>query len=350
MICDLPYHRLLILTEGHLGIFSSKTGTCILRYRPNDVVGVLDSQCAGEPIESHLEGISDVPIFASVNDALPVKPDALLIGIAPVGGALPQRMRQHIIDALNQGMAIISGLHTLLGEDPELAELAERNNTRIHDVRNPGPIRRIAAGMARKSRIKRVLTVGTDCSVGKMVTALELQRAADRAGFDAAFVATGQTGIMIEGWGIAVDHVLSDFTAGAAEMLVDHVADRQICFIEGQGSIGHPGYSGVTLSLLHGTCPHVMVLCHNPGREVHCGWSDCPLAPLDQQIALYEQVMTPVYPSKVVAVSLNTAGMNLNDALAAIQDVAEKTGLPTTDPIRMGCEGLLASIRQYLNI
>ncbi|UCD30394.1 MAG: DUF1611 domain-containing protein [Planctomycetota bacterium] len=350
MIYDLPYRRLLLLTEGLLGMFSSKTAVCLLRYRRPHVVGILDSQNAGKPIKSLLQDVSDVPIFAGVPDALPHKPDAVLVGIAPVGGALPQPMRQHLIDALSKGLAVISGLHTLLGEDPELAELAERNNTRIHDVRDPGPIHRIAQGLARKTRVKRVLTVGTDCGVGKMVTALELQRAALKLGLDAAFVATGQTGIMIEGWGIAVDHVLSDFTAGAAELLVEHVADRQICFVEGQGSIEHPGYSGVTLSLLHGTCPDAMIMCHRPGRNLHSEWPECPIAPITQQIDIHERIVAPVHPGKVVAVALHTAGMTPDAADRSIKSIADQTNLPTADPIRNGCDSLIEAIRRHLDL
>ena len=350
MIFELPFRRLLILTEGQLGTFTSKTGVSVIRYRGPDVVGVLDSVHAGRPIESMVDGISGVPIFASVEEALPQRPDAVLIGIAPSGGALPEPMRRHLANALKHGLSIISGLHAILARDPELAELAERHHVRIHDVRDPGPIPRIARGLARNTRCRRVLTVGTDCGVGKMVTALELRRVAADAGLDAAFVATGQTGIMIEGWGIAVDHVLSDFAAGAAEMLVEQVADRDICFIEGQGSITHPGYSGVTLSLLHGTCPDAMVMCHRPGLELHSDWPHCPIAPIREQIALNERMLTPLHPGKVVAVAVNTVGMSASEAEASAQAVADETGLPAADPIRAGAGDLLQAIRQHLDI
>jgi len=348
MLYELPYRRLLLLTEGKLGVFSSKTAAAVLRYRPADCVAVLDSTCAGQPLRSFLDGVPDIPIVASVADALPLKPDAVLIGIAPVGGALPDAMRRHLVDALTHGIGIISGLHATLGEDPQLAELAERHEARIHDVRDPGPIQHIARGRARYTRAKRVLTVGTDCAVGKMVAALELCKEAARQGLDAAFVATGQTGIMIEGWGIAVDHVISDFTPGSAELLVQHVADRQVCFIEGQGSIAHPAYSCVTLALLHGTCPDAMVMCHRPGRSLHSEWEDCPIAPIEQQIALYEQMAAPVHPSKVVAVALNTVGMSADEADRAAREIAARTGLPAADPVRHGCRELLAAVRRQI--
>ncbi len=350
MLFELPYRRMLILTEGHLGVFTSKTGNSVLRYRRGDCVGVLDSTRAGEDIGRHLPGISGVPIFASVEDAMSTAPDSILIGIAPSGGALPPAMRAHVVDALQKGMAIISGLHAILREDPELVTIAEQHNARIHDLRDAGPITRIARGRARQTRARRVLTVGTDCNIGKMVTALELRRAAVEAGLDAAFVATGQTGIMIEGWGIAIDHVISDFTAGAAEMLVERVTDRQICFIEGQGSIGHPGYSGVTLSLIHGTCPEVMVINHRPDRILHNGWQDCPVAPIAEQIALYERVASLMHPCRVVAVALNSAGMTDEAASEAVRSIGEATGLAVADPVRHGPVTLLSAVRQHLGI
>jgi uncharacterized NAD-dependent epimerase/dehydratase family protein len=291
-----------------------------------------------------------VPILDSVQAAMSLQPDSLLIGIAPTGGALPAAMRRHVVYALKNGLSIINGLHTLLRDDPELVELAGLHNARIHDVRDPGPIQRVARGLARGLRVKRVLTVGIDCNVGKMVTALELRRAAVEAGLEAAFVATGQTGIMIEGWGIAIDHTISDFTAGAAEMLVEHVAGRQICFIEGQGAIGHPGYSGVTLSLVHGVCPDAMVLVVRPGRRQHNDWPDCPIAPLAVQIAIYEQVLAPLHPGKVVAVAVNTAGMTAEQADSAIRAITSETRLPTADPVRNGCGELLAAVRRQVGI
>jgi len=352
MIFELPYQRMLILTEGKLGVFSSKTGVSVLRYRRGDCVGVLDSAFAGRRIEDCLPGtgITDLPIFASVDEAASLWPDAVLIGIAPTGGALPAVMRRHVADALRHGLSIVSGLHTMLGEDAEFVELAARNNAKLHDLRSIPPIDRVARALARNTRCKRVLTVGTDCNVGKMVTSLELRRAAVEAGLDAAFVATGQTGIMIEGWGLAVDHAIADFTAAAAEMLVQRVADRQICFVEGQGSITNPSYSGVTLSLIHGICPDAMVMVVRPDRLAHNDWPDCPVAPVEVQMALYEQVLAPLHPGKVVAVAVNTHGMGAEDAQSAIRELSARTRLPAADPIRNGCAELLAAVRRHVGL
>lgn len=352
MIHELPYSRMLILTEGHLGVFSSKTGVSVMRYRREHCVGVLDSAFAGRRIEDVLAGtgISGLPILASIAEARAVKPDAILVGIAPTGGALPGVMRRHLAEGLRSGLSIISGLHTMLRDDSELFELAEEHNARIHDVRDPGPITRVAHGLARRSRAKRVLTVGVDCNVGKMVTSLELRKAAQAAGFSTAFAATGQTGIMIEGWGIAIDHTISDFTAGAVEMLVEHVADTDIIFVEGQGSIANPGYSGVTLSLVHGCCPDAMVMVARPDRTNHNDWPNCPVAPLAQQIALYEQVLAPLHPGKVVAVAVNTAGKSAEEAERWVKEVAGETGLPAADPIRHGAGVLFDAVRRHLGL
>ncbi|HOW70566.1 MAG TPA: DUF1611 domain-containing protein [Phycisphaerae bacterium] len=350
MLFEMLYRRLLILTEGSLGIFESKTGSSVMRYRPQDCVAVLDSVNAGKPLGDFIPGLPDLPIVASVADTLPLQPDALLIGIAPTGGGLPDRMRRHLLDALKAGLSIISGLHVMLRDDPELAELAEANNAKLHDVRDAGQIRHIARGRARYTRAKRVLTIGIDCDVGKMVTALELRKEAVRQGLNAAFVATGQTGIMIEGWGIAIDHVISDFTAGATELLVEHVADKDMCFVEGQGSIEHPGYSAVTLGLLHGSCPDAMVIVCRPDRLLHNDWPDCPVAPIRQQIAINEALLAPLHPGKVVAVAVNTARMTAEDAEAAVRKIAGDAGLPAADPVRHGCKDLIAAIRRQVGI
>ncbi len=350
MLHELPYHRMLIMTEGHLGVFSAKTACSVIRYRPADCVGVLDSAAPDKPLSELVAGLSPLPIFRSVAAALATSPDALLVGIAPTGGQLPPVMRAHIADALRAGISIINGLHVMLNDDPELAELAARHGAKLHDVRDATGCTHVARGRARQMPVRRVLTVGTDCNVGKMVTALELRRAARDAGVDAAFVPTGQTGIMIDGWGLAIDHVLSDFTAGAVELMIERVADKPVCFVEGQGSIEHPGYSGVTCSLVHGACPDAMVMCHCPTRTLHNGWADCPIAPLADQIALYERLLAPLHPGKVVAIALNTVEMTPADAETAIRRIQDDTGLPTADPIRTGVGDLWRAIRAALGL
>jgi uncharacterized NAD-dependent epimerase/dehydratase family protein len=329
---------MLLLTEGHLGIFSSKTAASLIRYCPDEVAGVVDShfagRCAGEIL-----GIGDgVPIFANVKDALLARPDTLVIGVAPVGGGLEPAWRAIVLDALRAGLNIVAGLHVALGSDGELAAAAKASGVRIFDVRESPPDIPVATMRATEVRAFRVLTIGTDCNSGKMVAALELTRAAREAGLDARFIATGQTGIMISGKGIAIDHVVSDFTAGAAERIVLDDGDADIVFIEGQGSIVHPGYSGVTLSLMHGSLPHAMVLVHAAGRRVVRKFPrEVKLPTLSEMIESSESLMRPIFPSRVVAVALNTLGLSDEDARRALVDAERETGLPAGDVIRNGC-------------
>lgn len=344
------YNRLVLLTEGSLGVFTSKTAVSIIRYRRDDVIAVLDSAAAGRPIEAILGFGAGIPILASIQETLPLRPDALLIGIAPSGGQLPERMRRHVIDAMNAGLAVVSGLHFRLREDPELVAVAKAKGVRLWDVRDPGITTRLSFGLARKWPVKKVLTVGTDCAIGKMVTCLELRAAAVRAGLDAAFVATGQTGIMIEGWGTSIDAVVADFAGGSTEALIERVANRQICFIEGQGSIEHPAYSAVSLALLHGSCPDAIIMCHRPGRTHHNERPDCPIAPIEEQIRLNESLTAPLQPARVVGIAINTAGMSEEEAVRHRAEIAERTGLPVSDPVRFGVEPLLAAIRSHLGL
>ena len=199
------YRRLLLLTEGQLGVFTSKTAAAVMKYRPGDVVGVLDRAATGRNLAEFIPWAPPVPIIADLARARELRPDALFVGIAPVGGALPPEMRAHVRAALAAGIDVVSGLHNFLADDGELAALAQAGGARIYDLRRPPAERAVASAQALGTRCRRVLTVGTDCNVGKMVTALELTAAARRRGLDARFLATGQTGIMIEGSGICVD-------------------------------------------------------------------------------------------------------------------------------------------------
>lgn len=345
----LAYRRMLVLTDGRLGAFSSKTGSSVIRYRGDHVAAVLDPQAVGKRVEDMLGWGEGIPIVGSLAEGMALKPDSLLIGIAPIGGKLPDAWRAHITEALRQGLAVISGLHMMLRDDPELAALSARHGAPIFDVRDPGGFDHVAEGRAAELPVKRVLTVGSDCDSGKMVTTLELRAAARQAGWDAAFVATGQTGIMIEGWGIAVDRVISDFCAGAAEWLCERVADKQIAFIEGQGSISHPGYSGVSLSLLHGACPDALIMAHQPGRTHHLGVEKAS-ASLNEHIEVCERLANMRHPCKVVGLALHTAHLSEAEARDAVAQAADQTGLPATDVVRFGCEPLLDALRERFQL
>lgn len=338
------YHRILLLTEGQLGVFSSKTAASLLRYRGNDVVGVVDSAAAGRNIADFIPWAPPVPIVPDIAATAPLQPDALFVGVAPVGGALPDDMRAPVVAALNAGIDVVSGMHGFLSDDPELVSLAARRGARLLDLRRPPADRVVASAQALHTRCRRVLTVGTDCNVGKMVAALELTAAARRRGADARFLATGQTGIMIAGRGISVDACVADFTAGAVEQLVLDAADADICFVEGQGSVAHPGYSAVTLALLHGACPDALVLVHQLGRTHYKAPPNGPLPAMRRLIDVYEQTAGLLHPARVVALAVNSVGQTDAAARTGVSALERELGLPVADPVRDGCDRILDAV------
>jgi uncharacterized NAD-dependent epimerase/dehydratase family protein len=340
--------RFLILADGNFHPLESKTANSVVRYHPSRVVAVLDRVAAGKTVQDVLGFGGAIPVVGSIEAGLALKPTAVMIGIAPAGGRLPDEWRGWLAKALAAGCDIISGLHTFVSDDPELGALAAKHGRTISDARKPPKNLPIAAGQARLVDPFVVLTVGTDCNVGKMTAQLQLISGLKARGLRTNFVATGQTGIFVEGWGTAVDAVVADFIAGAAEELVLRGAkDADIVLVEGQGSINHPGYSGVTLGLLHGSCPDALILCHQASRE-HIGeyrtapWLKIP--PLSRYVDLYEMVGSAVHPTKVIGICLNTYDLSDEDARAACQAASAETGLPCTDPVRFDSTPLLNAI------
>ena len=342
---NLGEARYLILADGHFGPESSKTATSAVRYLPERVAAVIDARHAGKTVRDVLGFGGDTPVVASVEEGLAAGPTALLIGIAPVGGELPEVWREIVRQTLSAGLDLVSGLHTLLGDDPELARLAREHGATIHDLRRTPAGLPVATGRAASTAALRVLTVGTDCNVGKMTAGLEIRHALQARGVRVGFAATGQTGILVEGWGTAVDAVKADFIAGAAEELVLRAArEGDVVLVEGQGSLTHPGYSGVTLGLMHGSLPDAMILCHPASRTRifnEQGLYDwVPLPSLSEAVGLYEGIMRPVHPSRVVGIALNTRELTEAGAREAIATAERETGLPATDPVRFGADRL----------
>jgi len=343
--------RLVILTEGY-GIDDAKTATGVIRYGSDDIVAVLDSTMVGRNVSESLPG-HDIPFVGRLSDALdrPVGPDGLLRGIAPTGGKLPPAWRSIILEAIDAGLDIHSGLHQFLAEDPEFAGAAARTGSRLIDYRRPPDRMETTLGRRHLPGKRVILTVGTDSAIGKMSVALELVAAGRRDGASAVMVPTGQTGMMIEGWGIAVDRLISDFTNGTVEWLVEQGEARgDWVFIEGQGSIDHPAYSAVTMGLIHGGTPHAMVLVHKPGLAEHdfdhLPDVSFPIAPLVPFIEMHERIAELIAPSKVVAIALNTSLYASDDeARALVAAIRKETGLPTDDIVRFGADGLWSAIR-----
>jgi uncharacterized NAD-dependent epimerase/dehydratase family protein len=351
--------RLVILAEGSLDPHDGKTAFGVLRYGDRPVVAVIDSTRAPGRMGDvrHIPGREDVPIVASVDDALalPEPPDALLIGIAPTGGRLPDAWRRTLLRAVEAGLDIISGLHTFLADDPELVAAADVAGVTLHDVRRPTGPRVTAVGRPHAAGRKVLLAVGTDCAIGKMSVMLELRDAARRAGDSAAFVATGQTGIMIEGWGAPIDAVVSDFVNGTVEAIVAQGEEAaEYVLVEGQGSLDHPAYSAVTMGLIHGATPHAMIMCHKPGLAehdfAHLPDRSFPIASLPGFIELHERVAGMIAPSKVVALALNTSlHADDSEARAIIDALAQATGLPADDPVRFGPDKLWGAVRDRVD-
>jgi uncharacterized NAD-dependent epimerase/dehydratase family protein len=346
--------RYVILAEGLFGEPGSKTAMGVIKYGRDDVVSVIDSTRAGHDISEWLGPDHAAPVVATLAEALETGPTALLIGTAPQGGRIPPAWRAVIVDAIEHGLDIVSGLHEFVSEDPEFSALAAAHGVELVDHRRPPERHEVASGRQHRPGSRVILTVGSDCAIGKMTVALELRKAAHEAGLSTVFVPTGQTGIMIEGWGVSVDRVIADFINGTAEWLVEQAEEMgDWIFVEGQGSIDHPAYSAVTLGLVHGTTPHAMVLVHQPGRIGHFGWeevsgNESATKSVVENIRLYETIANAVAPSKVAAVALNTALLSESEARAEIDRVAAETGLPVGDPYRFGATELFAGLRAEL--
>ena len=344
-------HRFLIVADGDFGPLTSKTANSCIRYFPERIVAVLDRRQAGKTVQDVLGFGGKIPVVADLERGIAHDggATAVLIGIAPPGGRLPEEWRGWLRTAIERGLEIWSGLHTFIGDDPELGPLAKAKGVRILDARKPPPNLPIADGRAAEVDAFVILAVGSDCNVGKMTAQLELRDELVKRGHKTSFVATGQTGIFIEGWGTAVDAVVADFIAGAAEELVLQGAKgNDIVLVEGQGSLIHPGYSGVTLGLLHGSCPDALILCHQATRE-YIGdyhgrepWVKIPS--YAEMIDIYERAARPVHPTKVIGICLNTYDMDEAAARAAIAKAEAETGLPVTDPVRFDSGPLVETI------
>jgi uncharacterized NAD-dependent epimerase/dehydratase family protein len=332
--------RLLILAEGrshdpHYG----KTARGVLRYRPQDVVCILDSQRPGEELEGF-------PIVGTVQDALPYEPTTALVGVATQGGRFPPAWRELLRDCIAAGLDVENGLHEFVSDDPELAPLAAERGVELRDLRKPPPGLNVPTGENLMHPARVVLTVGSDCAIGKMTVSLELDREARSRGVRSEFVPTGQTGIAIAGWGISVDAVVADFIAGAAERLVLEGVARggELLWVEGQGSLLHPAYSGVTLGLVHGSAPHAYVLCHKAGETVVDEDERFPIPPLSELVDLHERMSLLARPARVLAIALNTRDLDEDAARRAIDEAEAETGLPADDPVRFGAARLVDAV------
>jgi uncharacterized NAD-dependent epimerase/dehydratase family protein len=330
---------MVLLTDGVTNVGTAKTAVNLIRYKPDEVVAILDPSNAGKT-SRELFGLGNVPVIRALAEA--PNANVLAIGIAPAGGKLPLTLRAALLEGIGRGMEILSGLHQFLSDDPELAEAARRHNVRIFDVRKNNE--RDVTQRNINNRCLRIHTVGQDCNVGKMVVSVEVTNALRKRGCDAKFVATGQTGIMIEGDGCPIDAVIADFINGAAEKLVLQNQHHEILLIEGQGSIIHPRYSAVTLGLLHGCIPQGLVLCYEMGRNTVYGMDQIKLPSLKQFKELYEINANTQHPCRIIAIAIN--GRKFTDAEVEEERkrVEGEVGLPAADVLRHGPDRLAEAI------
>jgi uncharacterized NAD-dependent epimerase/dehydratase family protein len=346
----LEGRRTLLLADGEFSVFGAKTAVCYLRYRTSDVVAVVDATRTGRTVQQAVGFGGDIPIVASVDEAMAHEPEVAIVGVAPQGGRFDRQLHAQVMACVERGIDVASGLHDFLEDDHEITTAAVRSGARLWDVRAVPEGQVVASGNGCVTGAKSVLVVGSDCNVGKMTAALELYNHAVTKNIKAAWAATGQTGMMLRARGIAVDRVIADFVGGASESLVNYEGHGQdVVIVEGQGSLVHPGYAGVTLGLLYGVMPDCMVMVHAAERAT-IGHTAFVMPSLGSVIAMYEAALTPFKKSRVVAVALNTAGL----ADAAARDMIEKTarevGLPTADPVRDGAATILDAVVEGLRM
>jgi len=332
---DLKAPYLILIGEENDATYA-KTGLGIVHWRPERVAGQL--RFPGCSVDL---GVPDMTIAEAVQAGV----GSLLIGVAPVGGSVPGQWWQVMEEAALAGLDIVCGLHLKLADNPAVVAAAKRSGVRLIDVRVPPP--RLPVGTGTKRSGKRVLMVGSDCAVGKKYSALALDQAMREAGMKSTFRATGQTGIMIAGEGIPIDAVVADFIAGAAELLSPDNDDDHWDVIEGQGSLFHPGYSGVSLGLLHGSQPDAFVVCHDATRTRISGWEHYTVPTVAECIELHQTMGRLTNPGiRCVGVSVNTSGLPENERPAYLSKLSAETGLPCVDPLVDGCGAIVNYIRK----
>ncbi|MBV8198863.1 MAG: DUF1611 domain-containing protein [Candidatus Eremiobacteraeota bacterium] len=323
----------------------AKTAHGVIRYGSDEVVAIVDPALAGKRVNEVLPYLdSDAPIVATLTQALDYSPTSLLIGTAPKGGGLPQDWRDEVLAAIEAKLEIVSGLHDILSDDREFRMRAQAAGTTIWDVREPPDVP-LFSGAVYDVKAPIVLTVGNDCAVGKMTVSLEIARAARESGCIARFVPTGQTGIVIAGWGISVDRVIADFAAGATEQLVLYAAHEgaDLIVVEGQGALNHPAYAPVTLALMTGAAPDALILVCDPRRRAIETY-ETPTLAYAELIDIHERLLATVKPARVIGIALRTHGLSDDDARDEIERATRETGLPADDVVRFGPRRLYAAI------
>ena len=319
----------------------------LIRYRPDEVVAVIDREKVGSSCEKEVGVGGDTPVLSDFNASLHLEPDTLVIGNATQGGFITEEYRQEIANALNSGCDVISGMHQFLNDDEHLKELAKQNNVKLIDLRMPPEPPHFPTGSWQKRKIPVLLIVGTDCDTGKMTSAWEISRRLIDRGRKIEFIGTGQTGILLSGSGVPIDAVKADFMAGEIEHLIDNVPkDTELVIVEGQGSLTNQFYAGVTLGLMHGAMPDYMLMTHDPSRDLDV--TDFPMTSMRHVMNLHIDLMNAFKESKFIGINLLTFAFEEEKALDVINKSQEDFGIETTDLIRFGNRGLIDAVEEVL--
>jgi uncharacterized NAD-dependent epimerase/dehydratase family protein len=339
--------RFVVLCHESFNYIKNKTGNMLIRYRPDEVVAVIDREKVGSSCEKEVGVGGDTPVLSDFNASLHLEPDTLVIGNATQGGFITEEYRQEIANALNSGCDVISGMHQFLNDDEHLKELAKQNNVKLIDLRMPPEPPHFPTGSWKKRKIPVLLIVGTDCDTGKMTSAWEISRRLIDRGRKIEFIGTGQTGILLSGSGVPIDAVKADFMAGEIEHLIDNVPkDTELVIVEGQGSLTNQFYAGVTLGLMHGAMPDYMLMTHDPSRDLDV--TDFPMTSMRHVMNLHIDLMNAFKESKFIGINLLTFAFEEEKALDVINKSQEDFGIETTDLIRFGNRGLIDAIEEVL--
>lgn len=335
--------RFALYAQDRLNALGSKTANGLILFRHDEIQVIIDRRKAGKTVQDVLGYGGLIPIVATVEEAMKYSPDTLVIGIAPIGGALDPDWIPELEFALKANLEVWAGLHQFISDNEALRSFGHL----IWDVRRPPEELKIAQGRWRNRKSKILLTIGSDSNVGKMTTALTLQRQLKDLGLNSVFIGTGQTGMMISGRGVAVDAVISDFINGSIEAEIDKVDGKvPLVIVEGQGSITHMGYSGVTLGLLHGSMPDAMVIAHQPSRLMDDYNHHLPN--LRTVIDLHEALMAPFKFSKVLGINIYSKGLDRAAAQIECRSIRRDTGLPCEDMVKNPQNSVAKNIIQNL--
>jgi len=341
-------NNIVILCPKSFDYILNKTGNMLIRYRPDSVSCIIDSDKAGLTAQDVLSYGGDIPVVAGFDEAKQFSPNTMVIGSAPQGGFITGVYRKELCSAIKNGCDIYSGMHQFLNDDEEISTLAKEKGIKIYDLRKPPNPPHFSKGSWKNRKTKVLLIVGTDCDTGKMTTAWEISERLKERGKNIEFIGTGQTGILLSGHGIPVDAVTGDFMAGEVEYAIDQIDDDiDLIIVEGQGSLTNMYYAGVTLGLLHGAMPDYMVMTDEPSRKLDV--TGYAMSSIDSVMDLHISLMTNFKNSKFLGINLLTLHMKEDEALNTIADLENKFQMPVTDLVRFGERELIDKIEEEIS-